>query len=473
MYTNDLIEQSGKEACLLVPKDRSRLKPDQADDRSVSPRALWSLTGYVARETLRKLAIIKGLTAAAIVFVIISGTSAGEEKADQEPRPAEGPTEIQASEPVDATVKPERLAREGIGFGKVNVTKLGAKGDGKTDDTEAIQRAIDLVCERGGGTVYFPYTPKGYLVGKPGVEKVDGKPCRSQLHIRPGNNDYRGTNIQLEGEHPCSMLYDYAVRPWTTFESMAKSNTFLFSTWESPEETNPEARPWSILATVEGDKFAGKFSVVQVSIKNLEFRAFMNTDKMFPTGSAVNLQNAQNVNIQDSQFTIDKGVGDNNSGKMLQTNPCHTVGLFASGNQNDNQILRNVAVQGFRYGFVLGEHVVAESLYVHNCEEGIVFHDSTHLSHIQHVVAQHNQKILTTTRNNLFGTKPGTVYLTVEGIDLERGSPKHPVNHTTHGVYDPGNRFVGYLKWHSGHPPGKGDFPVEGAKRMKITKFGE
>ena len=44
-----------------------------------------------------------------------------------------------------------------------SINKFGAKGDGKTMDTAAINKAIDACENAGGGTVYFP--PGIYLSG--------------------------------------------------------------------------------------------------------------------------------------------------------------------------------------------------------------------------------------------------------------------------------------------------------------------
>jgi hypothetical protein len=51
-----------------------------------------------------------------------------------------------------------------IGIAVFNVTKYGAKGDGKTDDTKAIQRAFDAAAKAKGGTV-FPPPGKTYASG--------------------------------------------------------------------------------------------------------------------------------------------------------------------------------------------------------------------------------------------------------------------------------------------------------------------
>ena len=356
----------------------------------------------------------------------------------------------------------------------INVFDFGAKGDGIADDTAAIQAAIDFAAERGGGKILFPYTKGGYRIASPAIEEIDGKPVRAQLIIPKGR-----ANIQLEGEMPCRLLNAYIVRPPesvkqnfvpTTFGTMRTDNTRIFSDWEAPEVHDPTARPYSIIAAPEGPSCKGLFSATQFSIANLEFRVPLDHNKMYPTQSAVNLQNVSRVNVSDCQFCLNEQVGDTMLGKELQPNPCHTAGLIASGDQNDNNVLRNLAVHGFRYGFVLGEHVVAVYLYIHNCEEGITFHDCSHLSVINHVVAQHNTVILSTTREALFGMTGGPCNVIVGSVNFECGTGLKPaVSQLKYGIYDPEGRLHGSLSWHK--PWGEQEFPSVCSDRFEVKQF--
>ena len=357
----------------------------------------------------------------------------------------------------------------------INVMDFGAVGDGITDDTAAIQAAINYAAERGGGRILFPYTKGGYRLGSPGIEEYNGRLVRAQLVIPPENN----ANIFLEGEMPCKMLYSYQVRPLsavvqnfdpTTFGSMSVCNTLIFSDWQAPEVHAAAERPWAMIAAPEGDWCKGRFSTSQFSMANLEWRVHLDKDKMYPTQSAANLQNISRIWVSDCQFCLNENVGDTLLQKELQPNPCHTVGLMTSGDQNDNNVLRNVAVQGFKYGFVLGEHVVADYLYVHNCENGIAFHDCSHMSVITHVVAQHNRRIVVTAPDGLFGHAKGPCNVIIQSLNFECGTGLKPeICQLEYGVYDPDERLRGSLCWHK--PWGKKEFPAICGEKFEITKF--
>ena len=360
-----------------------------------------------------------------------------------------------------------------------SVMDFGATGDGVTDDTDAIQAGINFVYARGGGTLFFPFTKKGYRLAKPAREEINGQPCRSQLYIPAEVNDLlHWKNICLMGEMPVVQLHTYQIRaeskwgPATEFE-MRSPNVFLFSDWDAPEETDRNARPWSLISVLGGT--GSPFGLGNLTIRNIEFRVLLNPDKMYPTSSGGNFASKSRLILEHLYFGLDKNVGSSSQNKELLASPCFTAGVITSADQNDHQLLNSVGVQGFRFGFVLGERVSGRYLHVHNCEEGLVFHDSSHLSMIDYVAASHNRVMISALREPTFGLKPSqNIFVRIMGLDYEKGLGTRPTASVNeYIVSDPDNRITGELMVHSGYPSGAKDFTMLGGQKIKVTQFGE
>ena len=367
-----------------------------------------------------------------------------------------------------------------------NVFDYGAKGDGIHDDTPAIQAAIDAVAARGGGKVFFPYTRNGYRLASPAKEFVNGRPCRSQLYIPQGI-----VNIQLEGEVPCLLLHCYMVVPPdvdpsnpnhnpTRFGTQRKVNVRLVSDWKPPVETNAAERPWSMLSVIPDWKSpAYPLNSCCVSIANLEFRAYLDKERMYAVQTAANLTEASRVIVRDSQFALNDHIGDTALGKELLESPCPTAGLVMGRCLCDDQVIDNVAVQGFKYGIIMAEHTHANYVYLHNNEQALVFVRACyHLSDIQFVVAEHNRIILSVPQESVFGhpyDPEQPIRVKVRGVSIEDGIGNLPrANQLKYGVSDPDNRLYGSIEYYIAQfTLFKPTFPVLGAHHFRIHEFDE
>ena len=344
----------------------------------------------------------------------------------------------------------------------VTPQQFGAKADAVTDDTIAVQKAINAVFEKGGGIVFFP---RGvYVLGKPPATRdLRGNHPNSQIYIpsrdsakladdgtKIVNLDERNNQggISLVGECvPLSTVGQYAIHQTDpkqvklAMEAVAPfAGSILYSTYTNP---HPDGAPTAILgfSVPKGAPFG--FGSGQTELKNLTFRAHVQKNQGYPTLSGVNAQCARSMVMENVNVDVDLPL------PKLKAPRCDTAGIIFPKVNCELSYFTNLGVYGFQYGYIFGEHGNGDAIYAATCTHAFAFSGGSHLICLGLLSAQNCRHQLSSLARPVLGHPPGKAFLKITAIDIERNPRQVPYDFNyADFVNDPGNLLYGSMTYH-------------------------
>ena len=323
-----------------------------------------------------------------------------------------------------------------------DVKNFGAVGDGVTDDTRAIQAALDYAVDHGGGTVYFP----NGLYRLATLQDT----CKVRAHLivkprqSPGRRDY--VMIRLQGESSVVTPCSYASHTAEDKAEVWRNGTVLVSDAAGELQTDPAQAPVSVLAAGAGDNLYLLNQAV-VRLQDLAFQVKAEAGQ-YPYLSGVNMAYA--ATVYTDNILINSSIRN-----MVLTSPTrdghYSAGFIAPRTWcNPEQDFRNICVKSaFRFGFVFSEHANGNNLSAWNCDNAFVFSRMDHSAWFGRIHAQNCANIVSSLNVEFAGHGVGDAFLKIEQVGIEVNSGQKPVDFNYRCfVDDPENHLYGTLHYH-------------------------
>jgi len=230
-----------------------------------------------------------------------------------------------------------------------NVKNFGAKGDGTTDDTRAIQKAINQCALGGGGTVYIP----------------NGKYILSDTLTNSGATNYVN-----------SLLYIPSVATLSTSRTAIKivgeSNIITPSGYSNIVGFNVPTKGVILAgrtagtgtrpAVISTKGTAGNYrdyNYNPIVLENLLITTNTIGGTAAPTLSGINMLHAATVSIRNVAVTLDTI----NQASVTPVGS-EVAGFIISGDNNDGpNLIEGAYSSGYKYGYIVGDHTTLTNAY--------------------------------------------------------------------------------------------------------------
>lgn len=302
-------------------------------------------------------------------------------------------------------------ARNELGW--FDVTTFGAVGDGRKDDTAAIQRCIDAAADAGGGVVFLPAGV--YVIGG-ALRDTSGSNCQLRL---PAVDYVDGKQMSLVfyGETPPPPVFSViGDTPVPDGHTVLKSSLTAGS-------------GGSLLGGHGPAGTFGGFTNLMLRMENITLRMPAN-----PSHTAADLSRVAAVDL----VNVSADTGSYFVQGLAEPSTPTAYGIRLPGNNNGAYTrVDAVNVFGFFTGYEIGEHTVGRQITAWGCKQVATVPFAYHASVIERLMGVHCQKGLVYT---------GVHYLEVQQFDIEHATSGWWS--TTADIEDPDNLGHGLIRWH-------------------------